>query len=70
MPSLLFFLSFTSFSQNLSDDLLLYYPMNNNATDAGEYDFNGILIRAIDAIDRFGNILSKIFRNDYILQNL
>tara|TARA_B100001115_G_scaffold132394_1_gene100109 strand:+ start:1232 stop:1411 length:180 start_codon:yes stop_codon:yes gene_type:complete len=44
--------------------------MNNNATDSGENDFNGILFRAIDTIDRFGNILSKIFRKDDILQNL
>lgn len=56
-------------TQNLDDNLLLYYPFNGNAIDASENGFDGIIFGATLTDDRFGEANSAYYFDgvdDYI----
>jgi hypothetical protein len=57
------------FSQNITDSLLLYYPMDGNANDLSGNNFHGTVNGATLVPDRFGNANSAYYFdgvNDYI----
>jgi hypothetical protein len=71
--TLLFLIAFSVIiqgtSQSLTDSLLLYYPMNNNANDASGRGFNGTPSGVTPVADRFGTDSSAYYFdgvNDYI----
>ena len=66
---LLICLPLFTFSQNITDSLLLYYPMNGNAQDFSGNNFHGTVVGASPIQDRFGNDSSAYYFdgiNDYI----
>jgi len=66
---LLFCLPFIGFSQSISNNLLLYYPMNGNANDFSGNNYHGTVNGATLVPDQFGNTNSAYYFdgiNDYI----
>ena len=66
---LLFFLPLIGFSQNITNNLLLHYPMNGNANDFSGNNFHGTVNGATLVPDRFGNANSAYYFDgidDYI----
>lgn len=53
--ALLFLFSKNSYSQNLNDSLVAYYPFNGNAWDYSGNRFDGVIVGATFTQDVFGN---------------
>ncbi len=47
-------------AQNLNDNLLLYYPLNGDATDASGNDRDGTPVNILAAEDRFGDPIGAV----------